>query len=126
MNKHINDWTYKELMALPCRKWDDEKVYDSLLITSTRKRHDSGWAVIAIIGCNGFVPEEIACDCCDDIEWKLPPMKTFGNGKWTQGQFRTDFAFKSGAFHAWERGSRFRVGIALSSTTIELVSLTKE
>lgn len=121
MTKEINAWTHKELMALPVRKWDDEKEYTSLLIVSTRKKHDSGWAVIAIIGTRDYQPEEIAVCCCDDIEWKLPPMKTFGGGHYTIGQFRMDCALKSGALHVWQREARFKVGIALSSTTIELV-----
>lgn len=119
--RDLNSWSHKELMALPVRKWDDEKEYDSLLLLSTRKKHDSGWAVIAIIGVRDHRPEEIACACCDDIEWKLPAMTTFGNGRWTTGQFRTDCAFRSGALHAWQRGARFKVGAALSSTTVEMI-----
>ena len=119
--RDLNSWSHKELMALPVRKWDDEKEYDSLLLVSTRKKHDSGWAIIAIIGVRDSQPEEIACACCDDIEWKMPPMTTFGNGRWTTGQFRTDCAFRSGALHAWQRGARFKVGAALSSTTVEMI-----
>jgi len=119
--RDLNSWSHKELMALPVRKWDEEKEYDSLLLVSTRKKHDSGWAVIAIIGVLNYQPEEIACACCDDIEWKLPPMTTFGNGKWTTGQFRTDCSFRSGALHAWQRGATFKVGAAFSSTTVEMI-----
>ena len=117
----LNSWSYKELMALPFRKWDEEKEYESLLLISTRKKHDSGWAVMAIIGVRNGQPEEIACACCDDIEWKLPPMKTFGCGRWYIGQFRTDCALRSGAIHAWQNDAKFRVGKALSSTTIEMI-----
>lgn len=121
--KRLNDWSHKELMALPVRKWDESgKEYDSLLLTSTRRKHDRGWATIAIIGLRNHQPEEIACACCDDIEWILPNMKRFGVGGWySAGQFRTDCAFRSGALHVWKRGARFKVGNALSSTTIELV-----
>lgn len=110
VEKTLNNWSHKELMALPVRKWDEEKEYDSLMLVSTRKKHDSGWAVIAIIGVYDGQPSEIACACCDDIEWKLPPMQTFGAGRWTTGQFRTDCALRSGSLHAWQRGARFRVG----------------
>jgi len=119
--RNLNYWSHKELMALPVRKWYEEKEYDSLMLVSARKKHDSGWSMMAIIGVRDSQPEEIACACCDDIEWKLPPMRTFGGGQWTTGQFRTDCAFRSGALHAWQRGARFRVGAALSSITVELI-----
>ncbi len=106
-------------MALPVRDWDKRTKYDSLLIVSTRKKHDSGWAMMAIIGVCDNAPQEIAVSCCDDIEWKLPAMRFDG----LIGQFRTDCAIKSGAIHAWQRDSYFIVGEALSSTTIELINM---
>ena len=117
----LNSWSYKELMALPVRRWDEEKEYESLLLISTRKKHDSGWAVMAIIGVRNGQPEEIAAACCDDIEWKLPPMNTGGVSQWDIGQFRTDCALRSGALHVWQSYAKFRVGKALSSTTIEML-----
>ena len=119
MAKSLNDWSKKELLALPVRNWEIDSEYDSLLIVSTGKKHDSGWAIIAIIGVNSYAPVEIACICCDDIEWKFPNAIS-GRG-YIIGQMRTDCAFRSGALHAWKRGSRFIVGAALSSTTIEVI-----
>jgi len=120
-NRIVNDWSRKELFALPRRKWGESKEYDSVLIISTRRKHDSGWAIMAIIGVNEQKPVEIACECCDDIEWMFPPMKYAGN--FAIGQIRTDCCFRSGAIHAWSRYSRFRVGLALSSTEIEVVPI---
>jgi hypothetical protein len=118
--KHLNEWSHKELMALPVRDWQEEKTYDSVLVVSTRKKHDSGWAVMAIIGCEKQEPIEIACACCDDIYWKFPAPHFYGKG-FTLGQMRTDCAMKSGALHPWMYGYRFKVGAALSSTEIEVV-----
>ncbi len=121
-NKSLNDWSRKELMALPVREWGISSEYDSLLLLNTRKKHDSGWAVMAIIGVSAGKPVEIACNCCDDIEWKFPPMKTIGDWKPVSiGQMRMDCAFSSGALHAWKHQAKFRVGVALSSTEIELL-----
>ena len=117
--KPLNKYLRKELISLPVRKWDVESEYDSVLLLSTGKKHDSGWAIMIIIGVVSFVPTEIAVHCCDDIEWKMPDMKRYGSGL-SIGQLRMDCAYKSGALHAWSENVKFKVGIALSSTTIEL------
>lgn len=119
--KILNDWSRKELLGLPVREWNTDSEYDSVLLLSTRKKHDSGWAIMAIIGVRDGQPVEIACCCCDDIEWKFPPAQTVANGTLLIGQIRMDCAFRSGALHAWKRGAKFRVGTALSSTEIELI-----
>lgn len=119
--RDLNAWSHEELTALPVRKWDEEREYDSLLLVSTQKKHGSGWAMIAIIGVRNLQPEEIACACCDDIEWMLQPMTTFSGGRLNIGQFRMECAFRSGALHAWKQGARFKVGKARSSTTIEMI-----
>jgi len=119
--KELNQWTHKELMALPHRAWNNtEKLYKYLMIVSTRKKHCSGWAAIAIIGCVEEQPTEIATMCSDDIDWRLPPMKSHGYN-FVIGQFRTDCAIKSGALRVWKSGAKFKVGDALSSTEITMV-----
>lgn len=117
--KHLNEWSRSDLLSLPVRGWKETSTYDSLLILSTRKKHDSGWAVMAIIGVVAGQPTEIASACCDDIEWKLPTMRGVSDD-YTIGQMRMDCALKSGALHAWSHANRFRVGMALSSTQIEV------
>lgn len=118
----VNEWPKTALLALPHRKWcDDSPRYDSVLIVSTGKKHDSGWAMIAIIGVRVRKPVEVCTVCSDDIEWKLPPAKTLGpNAEYSIGQFRTDCAIKSGALHVWTSEGKFLVGASLSSTEIEL------
>lgn len=120
--KTLNQWSRKELMALPVSEWDKYSDYDSVLLLSTRRKHESGWAKMAIIGVRDDRPIEIAVSCCDDIEWKFPPMT--GGYKYAEGQMRMDCALRSGAMHAWIRVSRkaiFRVGCALSTVTIEII-----
>lgn len=123
MKKEINLWTKKELLALPMRDWSKEGIYDSLLIFSTGRKHDSGWDTMAIIGVTERQPKEICTICSDDIEWKLPAPQLYGVGnKFSLGQFRSDCCIKSGALHVWTDKGMFHVGTALSSITIELVS----
>lgn len=105
--KNLNQWSRKDLLSLPERAWGDISQYDSVLILGTRRKHDSGWGIMAIIGVIDHVPVEIACQCCDDIAW-------------SGSMFRTDCAFRSGALHAWRRGSKFVVGYATSSIEIEI------
>lgn len=118
--KSLNEWTRKELLALPVRCWSEVSTYDSVLLLSTRKKHDSGWAMIAIIGVKDGAPIEIASACSDDIEWKAHPMDVLLNGAYSIGQIRMDCCFKSGALHAWSRYSKFKVGCALSSIDIKV------
>ena len=112
--KTLNQWSRDELMKLPVRAWNANSEYDSLMTISTRRKHDSGWAMMAIIGVIDSQPVEIACACCDDIEWKMPPMV------YSIGQMRMDCAIRSGALHTWAQKGKFHVGAALSSTIVEL------
>ena len=120
--KSLNEWGREELLKLPARDWQEESVYDSVLLLSTRRKHDSGWAAIAIIGVRDGQPVEIASQCSDDIEWKLPEPQRI-TSDFAIGQMRMDCAFRSGAMHAWARRGQFRVGCAISSIEIELISI---
>ena len=122
--KSLGEWTKKELLALPYREWNQPAEYDTVLILSTGKKHKSGWAAVAIIGVKAGIPVEIASACSDDIEWKLPSPVSYSS--FSIGQMRMDCAVKSGAMQAWQRGVKFRVGIALSSIDIEVIPQVKE
>lgn len=77
---------------------------------------------MVIVGCRDMKPVEICSSCSDDIEWKLPTMKTFGQrGEWTIGQMRMDCTPKAGILHAWCRDGQFKVGCAISSITVDLI-----
>jgi hypothetical protein len=103
----------KELRELPIRDWDNVKTYKSILVISSGKKHDSGWALMYIIGLDAAKnPIEIAA-ACDDICWKIPTP--------TDYNFRNDMYHPSGAIHFWSNGHSFKVGASLSSTDVYLV-----
>ena len=119
--KPLNLWLRKDLLALPVREWHEVSEYDSLLLLSTGRKHDSGGAMMAIIGVRDLKPVEIACNYCNDIGWKFPRWSIVCDGRYSIGQMGMDCALKSGALHAWTDRGKFRVGTALSSVTVELL-----
>lgn len=58
--KDWDKWTKKELLKLPVRDWEVDSEYDSVLLVNTRMKHDSGYNMFAVIGCDGGTPKEIA------------------------------------------------------------------
>lgn len=121
--------TRKFLLTLPNRAWDKETVYDSLFIVPTYKLHDSGYKLQAIIGVNylnKFQEAEIAA-ICDDICWSMPKVHPYGKlgGSVNKMILRTD-CYPTGIFRMWGSGEhyfkgKFKVGISLSSTDVELI-----
>ena len=106
----------KELLKLPKRKWDKTKTYGSILVISTRRKHDSGYMVMCIIGCDEKQNPKEICSYCDDICWKFPKdFDTIGYN------FRNDMLYPSGVIQFWSSRYDFEVGHSLSSTTITLV-----
>lgn len=108
--KDLNKIARKELLSLPLRKWDKVSRYQSLIVFSEGQKHDSGWALMYIIGVDKSGPKEIAVTCTDDIMWV-----TNGNN------LRTDCCLKSRAIHFWSNDGVFEVGSALSSVTVKLI-----
>lgn len=53
------DYTKKELLQLPLRNWNIVSKYDSVLFVNTRIKHDSGFNLFALVGCEGYNPKEI-------------------------------------------------------------------
>lgn len=110
----MNKFTIKQLKNLPRRDWNEVKTYDSIIVISSGKKHDSGWALMYIVGCDANrVPFEIAA-ACDDICWKIANP--------TEYDFRNDMFFPSGAIHFWGNERSFKVGASLSSTDIYVIS----
>lgn len=103
----------KELRGLPVRKWDETKTYTSIAVIPSGKKHDSGWALMYIIGFDDKMkPIEIAA-VCDDICWSIPDA--------TDYYFRSDMFYPSGVIHFWSNKYHYKVGISLSSTDVTLV-----
>ncbi len=112
--------TRAELEAAPGRKsWYEVSEYDSVYLLPTRKKHDSGYHLICIVGRTGDTLEKAAW--CDDICWKFDPTHP-------QQSFamRTDMTFPGGVAHVWGWNTRFRVGMSLSSTNVEVFYAQKE
>lgn len=121
MEKGIARVKRKDLLALPHRGWDKVSRYTSLLICPSGKKHDSGYALIAIIGCRQETPIEIA-GYCGDIHWHVEnASKRYGPGDmYSKAAFRTDMSYPSGIAHVWGH-CQFEVGAALSSTDIKII-----
>ena len=105
------DVTLKGLRKLPVKKWDEVKEYEGLYVIPSGEKHDSGWALMHIIGINGD-DLEIAASC-DDICWDVTQGRDYG--------LRNDMKFPSGILHYWASGFKFEVGNSLSSTNVTLI-----
>lgn len=125
MKKLPKKITREALLALPRRYWETPSEYDSLYIVPTRKKHDSGYMMMAIVGIRKGKGEVAAW--CDDICWGFPKSHPYGKMKPNRNPhiLRTDCIFPSGIIHMWASGEHyfqgvFRVGASLSSTNVEL------
>lgn len=112
MEKNIMGYTRKELLALPGRNWSDITSYSSILLVPTYKLHDSGWRLIAIVGCNDDgTPKEIAA-FCDVVQWQTIHMD-YG--------INMDIIPKTNICRFHSRRMRFQVGVSLSTTEVKIV-----
>ena len=109
-NLIINKMKIKELLNLPKREWGAETIYYSIIVVNSKRKHDSGWAWMAIIGLDEKQkPIEIAA-YCDSICWDFNGLS-----------FKNDMFYPSGILHFWSREAKFKVGASLSSTDITLI-----
>lgn len=112
----------KELRKLSWRiDWQGKSVYDQLLLINSGRKHDSGWALIYIIGCIDSKPIEIA-GCCDHIY--------FDNSEFLSHSIMTpsiDMYYPSGIVRIYsiEPSIKFEIGMCLSSTEIKLKNARK-
>lgn len=113
--KEWKDWTKKELLSLPVRKWDLSSSYRSILFVNTRNKHSSGYNLFAIVGCDdGCIPKEI-CGYMDDFR-----LDSFGND-WREPIILKPFeiAFDCsmhGVFRLWCRNYKVIVKCNTSTT----------
>lgn len=123
-HKKLKEFSKKELLKLPERKWDNTKrLYDAIWIVPSGLKHDSGYMCIAIIGVweeNGESKGEI-CAYPDDVSYFFP----YENEKYSMAKVRQDCFYPSGVLQFHSRHGKFFVSEALSSVDVKLVLLEK-
>jgi hypothetical protein len=111
----------KELEAAPGREgWQGPSDYTSIYLLPGRRKHDSGYSLIQVVG----VKDDGSLECaawCDDICWKHSPHP---HGR--DYTMRTDMTYPGGVVHCWGWDTRFTVGASLSSTDISVRHHKKE
>lgn len=118
--RNIHKMTRRDFDTLPHREsWNMETIYDSILLFPTKRKHDSGYACMRIVGVVGGQAVEIAAEGPDDICWHLPPKKHE-----YIPNFRTDCILKNGAlrFHGY---GKCKVGSCLSSIDVTFIPSDK-
>lgn len=111
----------KELLALPQKPFSEVRKYAWILIVPTNRKHDSGWRLMALIGCtkgddNKYRPTELI-GYCDDINWIFPDNIHYYK---YLNRLRTDMTI-SNCCRVWSDVFSFQVGCCLSSTDIKLI-----
>jgi hypothetical protein len=120
--KKLEDYSKKELLKLPKRKWnDDTRLYDKIWIVPAGLKHDSGYMCIAIIGVwkEGEETKAEICAYPDDISYFFP----FESGKYSIAKVRQDCFYPTGVLQFHSRNGKFYVSEALSSVDIKLVEM---
>lgn len=69
IEKEWTKYSKEELLKLPERGWNKKSKYRAVLFVNTKQKHDSGYNLFAIIGCeDGTHPTEI-CGYMDDFKF---------------------------------------------------------
>lgn len=110
-----------ELLSLPQKPFSEIRTYEYIVIVPTRRKHDSGWRLMALIGAtkgddNKYRPTELI-GYCDDINWIFPD--NVHNCKYLN-RLRTDMTI-SNCCRVWSDIFKFQVGCCCSSTDIKLI-----
>ena len=109
----MNDITRKFLLGLPKREWDKTSFYDMIIIFNSKYKHSSGYAIMNIAGFYWDKEEikwELIAGCCDSINWKCNDLP-----------LHNDMFYPSGLIRFFTKDCKFKIGLALSSTEIELI-----
>ena len=112
MGKSLNDWSRKELLALPYDSQRGVTICDSVLVMKIGRKHDSGFGCIALVSVSAGVPTGVLARCPDDIRW------IFGPGTIS---LQTDLLFRSGAVNFWGHQLRFKVTEEYSSIDVYII-----
>ena len=118
--------TRKQLLEAPKKPRNERRLYDTIYLVPSGKKHDSGYMIIAVVGAtetkqdsdNSEWAYEIAA-WPDDINWYIPETDTMKRMGYLSS-IRTDCEFPSGIMRVWGRG-KFEVGHSLSSTDIRFI-----
>lgn len=117
MSEETKEWfefSKEELLKLPKREWYKTSSYNSILFVNTRMKHDSGYNLFAIIGCeDGNHPTEI-CGFMDDFRFDTFQL----NNEFTDVISTSDIAFDcsmKGVFRMHSR-RKIHVGSCCSTT----------
>ena len=106
--KRQNKASRTGLLKAKERNWQEKSTYKDIFVVPTRKKHDSGWMLMAIVGVLPDGSYERAA-WCDDICWDMQTTIR-------EYSMRCDCTYPSGILHFW--GATFTVGVSLSSTTV--------
>ncbi len=105
----------KELLALPKRDWKAESTCDMIMLVPTGKKHDSGYAIMAVIEVTNNTPTQIA-GYCDHVEWRL-------DSKWELpllGLLNCDMTHPTNIIRLWPSVGKLHIGRALSTVTVTI------
>lgn len=106
----------KDLLNLPLKPYTEIHTYEAIIVCPTRRKHDSGWRLMALIGCkriNGYCTPVHVIGYCDDINWKVEHTMAFD----TIQSLRSDMTL-SNCIRFWSNDFEFKVGTVCSSTDI--------
>lgn len=114
MSKDWFDITKEELLKLPQRNWNKEGVYMSVLFVNTKRKHDSGYNLFAIIGCeDGQHPTEI-CGYMDDFRFDPYNNK---NKSFSDTLMSSDIAFDCSMKGVFRMHSRRKIHVDTNCST---------
>lgn len=109
--------TRKYLLSLPERDWGKTSKYDHVVVIPSGKKHDSGYALMCLIGewrdGSSEMQREIA-GYCDDIVWDVQSVGEYG--------LRTEMHYKTNIIRFWSNRAVFEVGRSRSSIDIKLIT----
>ena len=116
MERCLNNIKREELLNLPQKEFNKIEVYDWIIVVPTRRKHDSGWRLMALVGGKKvgkhYEPVELI-GYCDDINWRFPKNMN-------HNILRSDMTL-SNCIRFWSNNHSFKVGTCLSSTDIEII-----
>ena len=109
-------FTKKDLLKLPKRHYNDDRIYNSLLVCKSGK-HSSGYASMLIVGFlndnyDSLQDAEIVATNPDSIQWQNDYHLHLAN----------DMHFQSGIIHFFSSNAKFKIsGFDISTIFIKLI-----